>query len=151
MSARRSHSPIPPFPHSGYTPLTWIELDRAAIAHNLRQIRKLIGNRPLMAVVKGNAYGHGATTLCPELQRMGVDWFGVARTREALELRSAGIHWTNLDEDISVENVLLGQPSGESQKSFKQWLEPRPSATVGTSCSLRVFCASAVFFVLASL
>jgi len=36
-----------------------------------------------------------------------------------------GIHWPNLDEDISVENLLLGQPSGESQDSFRRWLEER--------------------------
>jgi hypothetical protein len=36
-----------------------------------------------------------------------------------------GIHWQDLDEDISVENILAGQPSGESQKSFKKWLEAR--------------------------
>ncbi|MFM9905095.1 MAG: DUF2442 domain-containing protein [Pyrinomonadaceae bacterium] len=36
-----------------------------------------------------------------------------------------GIHWPDLDEDISVENLLMGQPSGESQSSFKQWLEKR--------------------------
>jgi hypothetical protein len=36
-----------------------------------------------------------------------------------------GIHWQDLDEDISVENLILGKPSGESQKSFKQWLEKR--------------------------
>jgi hypothetical protein len=36
-----------------------------------------------------------------------------------------GIHWPDLDEDISVENLILGKPSGESQKSFKQWLEAR--------------------------
>src|SRR4030043_118992 len=36
-----------------------------------------------------------------------------------------GIHWPDLDEDISVENVLLGQPSGESQRSFKSWIEQR--------------------------
>lgn len=72
-------------------PLSWIELDRDAIAHNLAQIRKLIGKRPLLAVVKGNAYGHGATVLCPELQRLGVKHFGVARVREAAELRDAGV------------------------------------------------------------
>ena len=33
-----------------------------------------------------------------------------------------GIHWPELDEDISVENLLLGKPSGESQRSFKRWL-----------------------------
>ena len=36
-----------------------------------------------------------------------------------------GIHWPDLDEDISVENLILGQPSGESQDSFRRWLEDR--------------------------
>ena len=36
-----------------------------------------------------------------------------------------GIHWPDLDEDISVENLLAGKPSGESQRSFKRWLEGR--------------------------
>ena len=36
-----------------------------------------------------------------------------------------GIHWPALDEDISVENLILGKPSGDSQKSFKKWLEAR--------------------------
>lgn len=36
-----------------------------------------------------------------------------------------GIHWPDLDEDISVENLLLGKASGESQVSFKRWLEER--------------------------
>lgn len=36
-----------------------------------------------------------------------------------------GIHWPDLDEDVSVENLLLGQPSGESQDSFRRWLERR--------------------------
>jgi hypothetical protein len=33
-----------------------------------------------------------------------------------------GVHWPDLDEDISVEGMLRGQPSGESQKSFQRWL-----------------------------
>ena len=36
-----------------------------------------------------------------------------------------GIHWPDLDEDISVENILAGKPSGESQSSFQRWLEQR--------------------------
>jgi hypothetical protein len=36
-----------------------------------------------------------------------------------------GIHWPELDEDISVENLILGKPSGESQRSLKRWLEER--------------------------
>ena len=38
---------------------------------------------------------------------------------------SEGIHWPDLDEDISVENLLSGKPSGESQDSFKNWLKRR--------------------------
>ena len=34
-----------------------------------------------------------------------------------------GIHWPELDEDISVENLLLGQPSGEGARSFEQWTQ----------------------------
>jgi len=36
-----------------------------------------------------------------------------------------GIHWPDLDEDISIENLVFGKPSGESQESLKQWLEGR--------------------------
>jgi hypothetical protein len=39
--------------------------------------------------------------------------------------KGEGIHWPDVDEDISVENILLGKPSGESQRSFKKWLEGR--------------------------
>ena len=44
-----------------------------------------------------------------------------------------GIHWNDLDEDISIENLLLGQASGESQSSFKKWLSSRqPRLTTGS-------------------
>lgn len=38
----------------------------------------------------------------------------------------AGIHWPAVDEDVSVSNLLNGQPSSESQSSFKRWLDGRP-------------------------
>lgn len=38
-----------------------------------------------------------------------------------------GINWPDMDEDISVENLLAGKLSGESQSSFKSWLEERPT------------------------
>lgn len=59
-------------------------------------------------------------------------WFprllhGTAHERSHWRLigRGEGIHWPDLDEDISVENLLAGSPSGESQRSFKRWLERR--------------------------
>lgn len=39
--------------------------------------------------------------------------------------KGEGIHWEDLDEDISVEHLLLGIPSGESQSSLQRWLEGR--------------------------
>ena len=36
-----------------------------------------------------------------------------------------GIHWPDIDEDISIKNIILGKPSGESQKFFQRWLEER--------------------------
>ncbi|MBI4580085.1 MAG: DUF2442 domain-containing protein [Planctomycetes bacterium] len=39
--------------------------------------------------------------------------------------RGQGIHWEDLDEDVSVEGLLAGRPSGESQASFKKWLKAR--------------------------
>lgn len=42
--------------------------------------------------------------------------------------RGEGIHWPDLDEDISIANLLAGKPSGESQRSLKRWLELRRTA-----------------------
>ena len=36
-----------------------------------------------------------------------------------------GIHWPDLDEDLSIEGLIAGRPSGESQRSLKRWLETR--------------------------
>jgi hypothetical protein len=47
------------------------------------------------------------------------------RGRWRLVGQGRGIHWPDLDEDISVENLLAGRPSGESQTSLKRWLASR--------------------------
>jgi hypothetical protein len=39
--------------------------------------------------------------------------------------KGQGIHWQDVDEDISVESLLAGHPSGESQTSFQRWLDSR--------------------------
>jgi len=49
------------------------------------------------------------------------------RSRWRLVGGGEGIHWPELDEDISVEGILAGTPSGESQMSFKKWLAGRAS------------------------
>ncbi|UBF25806.1 alanine racemase [Kovacikia minuta CCNUW1] len=70
----------------------WVEVNPAAIAHNVRQIRSLLSNRTeLMAVVKADAYGHGAITVAQTALQAGATWLGVATIPEGIELREAGI------------------------------------------------------------
>jgi len=47
------------------------------------------------------------------------------RTTWRLIGRGEGIHWPELDEDINVEALIAGKPSGESQQSLAKWLQPR--------------------------
>ena len=61
-----------------------------------------------------------------------IEWYprlahGTPSERNRWELigRGLGVHWPDLDEDISVENLLSGCPSGESQRSFARWLGAR--------------------------
>ena len=71
---------------------TFAEIDMDALRHNLRSAREFIGNEvKIMAVVKANAYGHGAIECARVLEPGGIDWFGVALIEEAVELRGAGI------------------------------------------------------------
>ncbi|MFQ5454737.1 MAG: DUF2442 domain-containing protein [Nitrospirota bacterium] len=48
-----------------------------------------------------------------------------ARSNWRLIGKGHGIHWEDIDEDISIENLLMGKSSGESQESFKKWLNSR--------------------------
>lgn len=70
----------------------WVEVDRAALAHNVGQLRRLLPPRTaLMAVVKADAYGHGAVTVAQAVLAAGATWLGVATIPEGIELREAGI------------------------------------------------------------
>lgn len=70
---------------------TWVEITLSKLQRNYEGVRKLAGSRKVMAVVKADAYGHGAVPVAKSLAACGVDWFGVATVEEALELRAAGI------------------------------------------------------------
>ncbi|WP_421657544.1 alanine racemase [Leptothermofonsia sp. ETS-13] len=70
----------------------WVEVNLAAIAHNVRQICSLLADQAaLMAVIKADAYGHGATTVAQAVLGAGATWLGVATIPEGIELREAGI------------------------------------------------------------
>ena len=70
---------------------TWVEISLSKLRRNFQRIRELAGARKVMAVIKADAYGHGAVPVSKCLAECGVDWFGVATVEEALELRAAGI------------------------------------------------------------
>lgn len=71
---------------------TWAEIDLENLAYNFHSVKKFVGDRvKYMAVVKANAYGHGAVPCSVRLEAEGVDWFGVAIPEEGVELRKAGL------------------------------------------------------------
>lgn len=71
---------------------TVAEIDLKALLHNLKEIRRLTGpDRGIMAVVKADAYGHGAARISQTLEEAGVASLGVALVQEGIELRQAGI------------------------------------------------------------
>ena len=70
---------------------TWVEVSLPKLRRNAQRVRELAGKRKVMAVVKADAYGHGAVPVAKALAASGVDWFGVATVEEAVELRRARI------------------------------------------------------------
>lgn len=67
---------------------TWLEISRTALAHNVRALRRVIGEKVrLMAVVKSNAYGHGVDIAVPEFDIAGAERFGVDSIDEAFIVR----------------------------------------------------------------
>lgn len=87
LQRTRKGAPPPPAPARA-----WLELDRDALIHNAKVLQeKLPKDCKLMAVVKANAYGHGAADVARTLQSAGVSAFAVATLGEAVKLRQQGI------------------------------------------------------------
>jgi alanine racemase len=96
----------------------WVEIDLGALAHNVRQIRKLLApETKIMAVVKADAYGHGAIDIAQTLVAEGVEWLAVATVTEGIELRTAG---------MIVPILILGAVNSDVQvQAIVQWeLQP---------------------------
>jgi alanine racemase len=71
---------------------TRAEVDVGALARNVQTLRGVAPGMALLAMVKANAYGHGATLVAPVLESLGVELLGVALVEEGLELRRAGVN-----------------------------------------------------------
>ncbi len=95
----------------------WAEVSLGAITKNFRAIRRRIGRRrTILAIVKANAYGHGAVHVAKALAKAGADWFGVTCVAEGAELRASGIRQPIL--------VLSGTWPGEEHPLIEHRLTP---------------------------
>jgi len=75
---------------AGYGP--WIEVNREHLTWNAEQVSRRVGRRPILAVVKGNAYGHGLTGTARHLATLpAIHGFAVFKVDEALSLRAVGV------------------------------------------------------------
>jgi alanine racemase len=75
-----------------YSHQAMVEIDLGALTYNYRQLRQIVS--PLvkfLAVVKADAYGHGAVPISKRLDELGVDFLGVATVKEGLEVRAEGV------------------------------------------------------------
>lgn len=91
---------------------TWAEIDLDAAAHNFQVVRAAI--KPgvkLCAVIKADAYGHGAVRMAKEYEALGADWFAVSNLEEALQLRLSG---------ITTPILVLGYTPAEEAKSLAE-------------------------------
>jgi alanine racemase len=71
---------------------TWVHIDMEAIAYNTRRMKDIVGSDvALLAMVRANAYGHGAIPVSTTVLNNGAELLGVSSMAEALELRDAGI------------------------------------------------------------
>jgi alanine racemase len=96
---------------------TVAEIDLSALGYNLDQIRNLLqGKAEILAIVKADAYGHGAGPIAHELASAGVRFFGVATAEEGIALRQAKITHPIL--------ILGGIYPGEFQKYLRNHLTP---------------------------
>lgn len=90
-------------PPSSPCPPTFARIDLDSLIHNLNQTRRcLFGPSDILAIVKANAYGHGAAPVTRALAQAGVRRFGVATVEEGVQLREAGI-----DHPLVVLGTLL--------------------------------------------
>jgi alanine racemase len=97
----------------------WVSVDLEAIAHNIRQLVHYLGPQvALMAVVKADAYGHGAVAVSEVALAHGAKWLAVATIEEGIQLREAGIKApillmgaTNTPEEVGAVTYWKLQPT----------------------------------------
>ncbi len=78
--------------YAWFSQRAWVEIDLDALSYNIKQLLKLLSpSTQLMAVVKADAYGHGAVIVAQRVLEAGANWLGVATVPEGIQLREGGI------------------------------------------------------------
>lgn len=78
--------------YAWFSQRAWVEIDLGALSYNIKQLLRLLSpHTQLMAVVKADAYGHGAVTVAKTALEAGANWLGVATVPEGIQLRENGI------------------------------------------------------------
>ncbi|MEA5503805.1 alanine racemase [Halotia wernerae UHCC 0503] len=78
--------------YAWFSQRAWVEIDLGALSYNVQQLVQYLSPRTqLMAVVKADAYGHGAITVAQTALQSGASWLGIATVPEGIQLREAGI------------------------------------------------------------
>ena len=104
----------------GWRRPAWAEVDLDALAHNTSLLRRVVAPAGLCAVVKADAYGHGARSVARTLLMAGASSLGVALVDEGIELR---------DDGVDAEILLLSESPGTS---LRDALDARLTLTVGS-------------------
>lgn len=98
----------------------WAEVSLSALRHNFRLLQHYVGQSvAICAVVKCDAYGHGAEACTLALEQEGACWFGVTSTDEGVALRDAGVRSRIL--------ILVGAFRGEEEDALRYGLTPTVS------------------------
>lgn len=91
---------------------TRVEISLSNLKHNVSVIKRIIGDRKILGIVKANAYGHGLIEISKELQKLNIDYLGVAYIEEAILLR---------ENDIKIPILVLGAVDNSQIELFLKY------------------------------
>ncbi|HEV2094630.1 MAG TPA: alanine racemase [Rubrobacter sp.] len=118
---------------------TWVEVDLGAVRHNVRVLKRRAGGVLLMAVVKADAYGHGAVPVARAALEAGADSLAVVTAEEGAELRAAGVAAPVLVfTDLPTDGLLAARQHGLTVTAHSVESAKRITAVRGLAAHLKV-------------
>ncbi|MEA5528828.1 alanine racemase [Dolichospermum sp. UHCC 0684] len=132
--------------YAWFSQRAWVEIDLGALSDNVKQLVKFLSPRTqLMAVVKADAYGHGAVAVAKTALEAGAGWLGVATVPEGIQLREDGIKApililgaTNTPEQIQAIAHWQLQPTLCSPKQALEFSNTLETINYNSSLSVHI-------------